>query len=128
MALRLLSAERDAVAQHNFFGAIAFCTLLCRRCYKGIWAVTSSFAVPTSSLRTRASLHALTLGSGPPLPHQSPRRFGIRQIELSAVTLTSLPTTCRKWVMSMSSKSPKTNTYRRTLTPTIGNNTSENSR
>ena len=47
MILRLLSAERDAVAQHNFFGAIAFCTLLCRRCYKGIWAVTSSFAVPT---------------------------------------------------------------------------------
>ena len=81
-----------------------------------------------SSLRTLASLHALTLGSGPPLPHQSPRRFGIRQIELSAVTLTSLPTACRKWVMSMSSKSPKTNTYRPTLTPTIGNNTSENSR
>ena len=65
------------------------------------------------------------------VPHcrtRSPQRFGIRQIELSAVTLTSLPTTCRKWVMSMSSKSTKTNTYRPTLTPTIGNDTSENSR
>ena len=53
MVLRLLSAERDAVAQHNFFGAIAFCTLLCRRCYKGIWAVTLSFAVPTEGMQFR---------------------------------------------------------------------------
>ena len=47
MVLRLLLAARGAAAQHNFFGAIAFCTLLCRRCYKGIRAVTSSFAVPS---------------------------------------------------------------------------------
>ena len=47
MNLRLLSAERAAVAQHDFFCAIAFYTLLCRRCYKGKRLVTSSFAVPT---------------------------------------------------------------------------------
>ena len=48
MFLRKLSAEQAAVAQHDSFGAIAFCTLLCRRCYnfKGIEAVTSLSAVP----------------------------------------------------------------------------------
>ena len=46
MNLRQLSAERAAVAQHDFFCAIAFYTLLCRRCYKGKRLVTSSFAVP----------------------------------------------------------------------------------
>ena len=50
MNLRLLSAERAAVAQHDFFCAIAFYTLLCRRCYKGKRLVTSSFAVPTLML------------------------------------------------------------------------------
>ena len=60
MVLRLLSAERDAVALHNFFGTIAFCTLLCRRCYKGIWAVTSSFAFRTCSCFYR---HTRTTGT-----------------------------------------------------------------
>ena len=50
MNLRLLSAERAAVAQHDFFCAIAFYTLLCRRCYKGKRLVTSSFAVPICKL------------------------------------------------------------------------------
>ena len=67
MVLRLLSAERDAVAQHNFFGAIAFCTLLCRRCYKGTWAVTSSFAVPNFNrwATTQKNPHAVGFFSSP---------------------------------------------------------------
>ena len=47
MILRLLSAERAAVAQRNSTGAVAMYTLLCRRCYKGKRLVTSSSAVPT---------------------------------------------------------------------------------
>ena len=38
----------------DFFCAIAFYTLLCRRCYKGKRLVTSSFAVPRVKTRTEA--------------------------------------------------------------------------
>ena len=55
MNLRLLSAERAAVAQHDFFCAIAFYALLCRRCYKGKRLVTSSFAVPNVESTRRRS-------------------------------------------------------------------------
>ena len=48
MILRLLSAERAAVAQHNSTGAVAMYTLLPRWCYKGKRLVTSSSAVPTT--------------------------------------------------------------------------------
>ena len=50
MILRLLSAERAAVALHNSTGAVTMYTLLPRRCYKGKRLVTSSSAVPTRTI------------------------------------------------------------------------------
>ena len=78
MNLRLLSAEQAAVAQHDFFCAIAFYTLVCRRCYKGERLVTSSFAVPRVNAHVMLSEHTFCL---------STKKFIVAEIHTTAIRI-----------------------------------------